>query len=160
MTTYRIILKNGMYLQKYSYLSTNSPKNTKLGIELILSHRVFFWTVRYAIFSCVHEYLRKPEKLRENSGKMGYTNQLLIALVYKTGTKLMLRQNSSTLVKYVNYLIVISININENCRSKRKFVKREKQEKRSDKLTSQSSFTRLFNILMTLFMYSRISKKY
>ena len=54
---------------------------------------------------------------RENSGKMGYTTQLFIALVYKTGTKLMLRQSSSTLVKYVNYLIVISININENCRS-------------------------------------------
>ena len=67
----------------------------------------------------IYEYLRKPEKLRENSGKMGYTTQLLIALVYKTGTKLMLRQSSSTLVKYVNYLIVISININENCRSKR-----------------------------------------
>ena len=53
----------------------------------------------------IHEYLRKPEKLRENSGKMGYTTQLLIALVYKTGTKLMLRQSSSTPVKYVYYLI-------------------------------------------------------
>ena len=61
---------------------------------------------------------------------MGYTTQLLIALVYKTGTKLMLRQSSSTLVKYVNYLIVMSININENCRSKRKFVKRKNQEKK------------------------------
>ena len=78
----------------------------------------------------IHEYLRKPEKLRENSGKMGYTTLLLIALVYKTGTKLMLRQ-SSTLVEYVNYLIVISINIIENCRSKRKFVKRKNQEKRA-----------------------------
>ena len=67
----------------------------------------------------IHEYLRKPEKFRENSGKMGYKTQLLIALVYKTGTKLNLRQSSSTLVKYVNYLIVISININENCRRKR-----------------------------------------
>ena len=37
-----------MYQQKYSYLSSNSPKNTKLGIKLILSHRFFFWTVRYA----------------------------------------------------------------------------------------------------------------
>ena len=87
--------------------------------------------------------------MRENSGKMGYTTQLLITLVYKTGTKLMLRRSSSTLVKYVNYLIVISININENCRSKRKFVKRKKQEEMRDKLTSQNSFTRLFNILMT-----------
>ena len=79
----------------------------------------------------IHEYLRKPEKLRENSGKMGYTTQLLIALVCKTGTKLMLRQSSSTLVKYVNYLIVISININENCRSKRKFVKRKTRKKKA-----------------------------
>ena len=36
---------------------------------------------------------------------MEYTTQLLIALVYKTGTKLMLRHSSTTLVKYVNYLI-------------------------------------------------------
>ena len=36
---------------------------------------------------------------------MEYITQLLIALVYKTGTKLMLRQSSTTLVKYVNYLI-------------------------------------------------------
>ena len=79
----------------------------------------------------IHEYLRKPEKLRENSGKMGYTTQLIVALVYKTGTKLMLRQSSSTLVKYVNYLVVISIYINENCRSKRKFVKRKNQEKKA-----------------------------
>ena len=76
----------------------------------------------------IYENLRN---LRENSGKMGYTTQLIIALVYKTGIKLMLRQSSSTLVKYVNYLIVISININENCRSKRKFVKKKnKGEKR------------------------------
>ena len=68
---------------------------------------------------------------------MGYTTQLLIALVYKTGTKLMLRQSSSTLVKYVNYLIVISININE-------------------KIISQNSFTHLFNIQMTKFIYSRL----
>ena len=61
---------------------------------------------------------------------MGYTTQLLIAQVYKTGTKLMLRQSSSTLVKYyVNYLIVIYINIKENCRSKRKFVKKKNKEK-------------------------------
>ena len=74
----------------------------------------------------IYENLRNREKTQE---KMGYTTQPLIALVYKTGTKLMLRQSSSTLVKYVNYLIVISININENCRSKRKFVKRKKQKK-------------------------------
>ena len=64
-------------------------------------------------------------EIREKTqGKIGYITQLFIALVYKTGTKLMLRQSSSTLVKYVNYLIVISINISENCRSKRKFVKK------------------------------------
>ena len=61
---------------------------------------------------------------------MGYTT-LLIALVYKTGAKLMLRQSSSALVTYVNYLIVISININENCRSKRKFVKKKKKGKKA-----------------------------
>ena len=61
---------------------------------------------------------------------MGYTTQLLIALVYKTGTKLILRQSSPTLVKYVNYLIVISININENSRRMRKFVKRKKNRKK------------------------------
>ena len=59
---------------------------------------------------------------------MGYTTQLFIALVYKTGTKSMLRQSSSTLVKYVNYLIVISININENCR-REKICQKEKQGK-------------------------------
>ena len=68
---------------------------------------------------------------RENSGKMGYTTQLLIALVYKTDTKLMLRQSSSTLVKHVNYIIVISININENCRSKRKNVKKKNKGKKA-----------------------------
>ena len=62
---------------------------------------------------------------------MGYATQLLTTLVYKTGTKLMLKQSSSTLVKYVNYLIVISININENCRSKRKFVNKKKQGEKS-----------------------------
>ena len=76
----------------------------------------------------IYENLRNE---RENSGKMGYTTQLLIALVYKTGTKLMLRQSSSTLVKYVNYLIVISIDINENCRSKRKFVKKKNKGKKA-----------------------------
>ena len=30
-----------MYLQKYSYLSNDSPKNTKFGIKLILSQRIF-----------------------------------------------------------------------------------------------------------------------
>ena len=70
-----------------------------------------------------------PFLARSLSGKMGYTTQLLIALVYKTGTKLMQRQSSSTLVKYVNYIIVISININENCRSKRKFVKKKNKGK-------------------------------
>ena len=91
---------------------------------------------------------------------MGNTTQLLIAIVYKTGTKLMLRQSSSTLVKYVNYLIVIFININENCRCKRNFVKKKNKEKRRDKLISQNSFTHLFNIQITKFIYSRISMKY
>ena len=59
----------------------------------------------------INENLRNQ---RQNSGERGYTTQLLIALVYKTGTKLMLGLSSSTLVKYVNYLIVISINISEN----------------------------------------------
>ena len=68
------------------------------------------------------------EKTQE---KIGYTAQLFIALVYKTGTKLMLRQSSSTLVKYVNYLIIISIKISENFRSKRKFVKKKNKGKRA-----------------------------
>ena len=76
--------------------------------------------------------------------------QLLIALEYKTVTKLML--SSSTLVKYANYLIAISININENYRSKRKFAKKEI-------IISQNSFTQLFNIQMTKFGYSWILMK-
>ena len=132
MTTYKIILKNGMYLQKYSYLSSSSPKNTKLGIKLVLSHRFFLGCpVCKLSHLSIHEYLWKPEKLARNTGKMGYTTQLFIALVYTTGTKLMLRQSSSTLVIYVNNLTVIAININENCRSKRKFVKKKKQEKKA-----------------------------
>ena len=50
----------------------------------------------------IYENLRK---MRENLGKMGYTTQLLTAQVCITGTKLMLRQSSSSLVKYVKYLI-------------------------------------------------------
>ena len=65
----------------------------------------------------------------ETQEKMEYTTQLFIALVYKTGTKSMLRQSSSTLVKYVNYLIVISININENV-EERKFVKKKNKGKK------------------------------
>ena len=72
----------------------------------------------------------------------------------------MLRQSSSALVIYVNYLIVISININENCRSKRKFVKKKNKGKMCGKLISQNSFTNLFNIQMTIFIYSRITMKY
>ena len=144
-----MILKNGMYLQKYSYISSNSPMNTILGIKLILSHRIFS-RLSGMQFSC-KEYSRiftKTWEIERKLRKMGYTTQLLIALVYKTGTRLMLRQSSSTLVKYVNYLIVIFININENCRSK-KICKKEKPEKRRDKLTSQNYFTPLFNILIT-----------
>ena len=62
------------------------------------------------------EYLLIFMKLERKLRKIGDTTQLFIALVYKTGTKSMLRQSSSTLVKYINYLIVISIIINENCR--------------------------------------------
>ena len=123
--------------------------NTKLGIKLILSHRIFS-RLSGMQFS-YKEYSRiftKTGEIERKLRKMGYTTQLLITLVYKTGTKLMLRQSCSTLVKYVNYLIVIFININENCRSK-KICKKEKTEKRRDQLTSQNSFTRLFNILIT-----------
>ena len=85
---------------------------------------------------------------------MGYTTQLLIALAYKTGTKLMLRQSSSTLVKYVNYLIVISINIKENCRSKRKFVKKKNKGKGVvNSYISHNSFTHLLSIQMTIKIY-------
>ena len=98
---------------------------------------------------CIHDYLQKPEKLERKLSKIGYITQLLIVLVYKTGTKLMVRQSYSTLIKYVDYLIVISININENCRSKRKFVKKKDKEKRRSKLISQNYFIHLFNIQMT-----------
>ena len=46
----------------------------------------------------IYENVRNREKTQE---KMGYITQLLIALVYKIGTKLILRQSSSTLVKYI-----------------------------------------------------------
>ena len=91
---------------------------------------------------------------------MRYITQLLIALVYKTGTKLMVRQSSSTLVKYVNYLIVISINIMKIVEVKEDLSKRKTREKRRGKYISQNSFTHLFNIQMTKFIYSRISMKY
>ena len=60
---------------------------------------------------------------------------LLITLKYKTGSKLMVRQSPSTLVKCVNYLIVISTNINENYRSKRKFVKKKHKNKSTREYT-------------------------
>ena len=89
---------------------------------------------------------------------MGYITGLLIALVYKTGTKLMLRQISSTLVKYVNHLIVISINFNEN-EVRENLSKRKPREKRCGKLISQKSFTHLFNIVkfMEVSIESRLS---
>ena len=90
------------------------------------------------------------EKTQE---KWGIQLSRVIALVYKTSTKSMLRQSSSTLVKYVHYLIFISININENCGSKRKLVKKKSREKRRGKLISQNSFTHLFYIQMTKFIY-------
>ena len=91
---------------------------------------------------------------------MRYITQLLIAIVYKTGTKLMVRQSSSTLVKYVNYLIVISINIMKIVEVKEDLSKRKTRGKRRGKHISQNSFTHLFNIQMTKFIYSRISMKY
>ena len=94
---------------------------------------------------------------------MGVHTQLLIALEYKTGTKL--KQSSSklsgkTLVKYVNYIIVISIinsllikiiGVRENLPKKK-----NKNRKTRGKLISQNSFTQSLNIQMT-FKYSKIS---
>ena len=96
---------------------------------------------------------------------MGIHTQLFIALECKTGTKLMLRQNSfkqsgKTVVKYVNYLIVISIisslfmkiiEVRENLPKKKN--KNKKQQRGI--LNSQNSFTHVFNIQMT-FKYSWI----
>ena len=50
-------------------------------------------------------------------------------------TKLMVIQSPSTLVKCVKYLIVISTNINENYRSKRKFVKKIHKNKSTREYT-------------------------
>ena len=95
---------------------------------------------------------------RDISGKRGIPTQLLVTQEYKTGTKLMLRQSPSTLVKYVNYLFVISANINENHRSKRTFAKKKKKKKNKQGglLISKISFIQLFNIQMTKFKYSWI----
>ena len=70
----------------------------------------------------IYENMRKKRKFSE---KMGMHTQLLIALEYKTGTKLMLRQSSSTLFKYVNYLIVMSINNNEIIEVRENLLKRK-----------------------------------
>ena len=83
--------------------------------------------------------------------------QLLIALENKTGTKLM--WSSSTVVKYVNYLIVISIIINETYRSKRKFAVKKNKNKKRGILISQNSFTQMFNFQMTKFKFSWVLKK-
>ena len=65
---------------------------------------------------------------------------ILSGLIWvQTICKLMPRQSSSTPIKYVNYLIVISINTNENCRNKRNCVKRKNKEKRRSKLKSKNS---------------------
>ena len=74
----------------------------------------------------------------------------------------MLTQSSSSLVEYVNYLIVISININENYRSKRKFAKKKNKYKKQQQgsiLISQNYITLLFNIQMTKCKYSWIFMK-
>ena len=93
---------------------------------------------------------------------MGYKTQLIIALVYKTGTKLVLRQCSSTLAKYVNsmYLIAYPSILMKNVEVRENLSKRKTRKKRRGKLISQNSFTHLFNIQMTKFIYSRISMKY
>ena len=53
-----------MYLQKYSYLSSNSPKTSKLGIKLVLSHRLFSGLSSMQMIS-----LWKPEKLERKLRK-------------------------------------------------------------------------------------------
>ena len=64
-----------MYLQKYSYLSNNLPKNTKLGIKQIFSH-IFFLDFPVCKLShlSIHEYLWKPEKLERKLRKNGVYN--------------------------------------------------------------------------------------
>ena len=93
-------------------------------------------------------------KLERNFRKRGIHSQLLIAPEYKMVPKLILRQSSYTLVKYVNYLIVISININETYRSRIKFAKKKnKSRKQGGILIYSNSFTQLFNIHITKCKY-------
>ena len=70
MTTNKIILKDGMYLQKYSYLSSNSHKKTNLGIKLNLSHRIFSGLSGMQIISfCINE-----KEIREKTQQNGVHN--------------------------------------------------------------------------------------
>ena len=93
MATHYASLKNGVYLQKYSYLSSNSSYNTKFGTKLILRHIYnFYLIVGYAnylifIFIDVNENIRNKRKivnkLRGVPTKLPLS-QLLIVLVYQT----------------------------------------------------------------------------
>ena len=75
----------------------------------------------------IYENLSDLSK-RKISGKMGIHTQLLITVECKT----IKTELSSTLVKYLSCL-VISININENYRSKRKFAKKKNKSKKKSK---------------------------
>ena len=50
MATHNVILKNGMYLQKYSYLSSNSYENNKFCTEVTRTHISLIFNLH------IHEY--------------------------------------------------------------------------------------------------------
>ena len=50
MATHNVILKNGVYLQKYSHLSSNSYENNKLYTEVTRTHISLIFNLH------IHEY--------------------------------------------------------------------------------------------------------
>ena len=75
VTTYKTILKNGMYLQKYSYLNSNSSKNTKLDSKLILSHRFFSGLSGMQIIAFKYSWIfMKTWEIREKTQENGVYN--------------------------------------------------------------------------------------
>ena len=84
MATHYVILKNGVYLQKYSYLSSNSYENNKLCTEVTRTH------ISLIINLHIHEYKCKLKKLKNRIKTKGVYQQNFLYLSCKVGTKLML----------------------------------------------------------------------
>ena len=148
-----------MYLQKYSYLSSNSSKNTKLGINLIRSHIIFLLDCSVCKLSYlnIYEYLWNLDKLDRIFRIKGFfiyssANCSRIQNWYQINaeTKLFI---SGSIWSYSSILITI-IEVRENL-PKRK----HKKKKQGGILISQKSFTQLFNIELTKLKYSCILMK-